>query len=316
METARPLIADSAAAVNRAVLLAVIAHLIWGFAALYWVVLQPLSAWDILAHRMFWSAPTLAVALLCMGRLRRAWAIFRQPALFRLLCASALAQAVNWGLFVWAVTHGQATEAGLGYFLLPLLNMIIGVLAFKEILTRPQLLAFAFAGVGLIVLIAENRGVPWVALGVAVSFGLYGILRKNIDIGAVEGLFAETMLLAPLAAVWLYFHGGAGFSAHGMLIDAFLVGAGLFTVVPLFCFVQAARALPLSIMGLLFYVGPSGQLFVAVFIFDEPMNAFEFAGYCLIWSGLLLVISDNLRRLRRLKRLRRKRRKRHPQPAA
>ena len=150
----------------------------------------------------------------------------------------------------------------------------------------------------MLILIVENRGLPWVALGVAVSFGLYGAIRKGVSIGAVEGLFLETVLLAPLALIWLWSRDWGGLGVHGGSVDAFLLGAGVMTTVPLACYVAASRMLPLSAMGLVFYLGPTCQLFVAICIFGEPMNPVQLFSFSLVWLGLAFIVLDTMRRYR------------------
>jgi RarD protein len=196
--------------VNRGTALTIIANLIWGFAALYWIETQPIGPVDLLAHRALWSVPVLVACLLWMGRLCGALAIFTRPGALGLMAASATTQAANWGIFLWAVTSGRATEASLGYFLLPLLNIAFGIYLFGEQIGRAQRIAISLAGLGMLILIAENRGLPWAALGVAVSFGLYGVIRKKVTVGAIEGLFVETLLMAPLALLWLMYRQDRG----------------------------------------------------------------------------------------------------------
>jgi chloramphenicol-sensitive protein RarD len=176
-------------------------------------------------------------------------------------------------------------------------------LLFREQVDRAQWIAIGLAGIGMLILIAENRGLPWVALGVAVSFGLYGAIRKKVSIGAVEGLFVETALLAPLALLWLLNSDWGGLGQHGTRVDLFLLGAGVMTVVPLACYVLASRMLPLTALGLVFYLGPSCQLFVAICIFGEPLNPVQLFSFVLVWLGLAFVVADTFRRYRSMRAL-------------
>jgi chloramphenicol-sensitive protein RarD len=288
---------------NRGTLLASTAYLIWGFAALYWVETQPVDPIDLVAHRALWSVPVLLLCLAWIGRLRAGLAMLGQPRTLALMAASATAQAVNWGIFLWAVTNERATEASLGYFLLPLINVAIGILLFREQVGRAQWIAIGLAGVGMLILIAENRGLPWVALGVAVSFSLYGAIRKKVSIGAVEGLFVETALMAPLALLWLLYRDWGGLGQYSTRVDLFLLGAGVMTVVPLACYVAASRMLPLTALGLVFYLGPSCQLFVAICIFGEPLNPVQLFSFVLVWLGLAFVVADTFRRYRSMRAL-------------
>ncbi|MEP5766606.1 MAG: EamA family transporter RarD [Halieaceae bacterium] len=288
---------------TRSLLLATIAYLIWGFAALYWVETQPVSALDLVAQRAVWSMPVLLLLLLYLGRLRSTAQLLLQRKTLLVIGASATAQACNWGLFLWAVTHNRATEASLGYFLLPLINVALGIFLFRETIDRPQFIAICLAALGMLMLIVENGGLPWVALGVAVSFGLYGAIRKAVTIGTVEGLAMETSLMFPLALAWLWLSGWGGLGQHGPRVDLFLLGSGVITVVPLLCYVAAAQRLPLTAMGLVFYLGPSCQLYVAVCLFGEPMNPVQLASFALVWLGLAIVAADSLRRMRSVRAL-------------
>jgi len=283
--------------------LACISYLIWGFAALYWIETQPVSPLDLVAHRAIFSVPVLIILLLFMGRLAAGLRMLSQPRTLLIMLASATAQAANWGIFLWAVTHERATDASLGYFLLPLFNVAIGVFLFRERIDRAQRIAIALATLGMVILVVENGGLPWAALGVAVSFGIYGAIRKGVDVAAVEGLFLETLLMAPFALLWLLYRDGGGLGAHGARVDVFLLGAGLMTVVPLACYVVASRLMPLSAMGLVFYLGPSCQLFVAICIFGEPMNPVQLFSFSLVWLGLALIAADTMRRYRSVRAL-------------
>ena len=283
---------------NRGLLLATCAYLIWGFAALYWVQTAPVSPLDLVAHRAAWSVPVVALCLLVMGRLLATLRLLADPKTMLIVACSALLQATNWAIFLWAISNERAAEASLGYFLLPLINVAIGIIVFKERIDLPQKIAIAFAVVGMLVLIGENRGLPLVALGVAVSFSIYGAVRKGIQLGAVEGLLLETLVMLPFAATWLVLRDGAGLGMHGLRVDAFLLGAGVMTAVPLMCYVAASRLTALSALGLVFYLGPSSQLFVAICIFGEPMNPVQLFAFALVWVGLGFVVADSLKRLR------------------
>lgn len=288
---------------NPGMLAAIGAHLIWGFAPLYWVQTTPVAATDIIAHRVLWSVVLLSLLLLALGRFGATLREMFRGRTLAVIATSATAQACNWGIFVWAVTHDRAAQASLGYFLLPLVNVAIGVLVLRETIDRAQAIAIAFAFVGLCLLVFENRGLPWVALGLSISFGSYGLVRKLVRIGAIEGLAMETAFLAPLALGWMALSGGAGLGEHGTRVDLFLVGSGVMTTVPLVLYVAASHRLALTAMGLAFYLGPTCQLLVAVFLFGEPLNPFELLSFGLVWLGLGVIIADTLRRYRNVRAL-------------
>jgi chloramphenicol-sensitive protein RarD len=283
---------------NQGMLLALAAHLIWGFAALYWIQARPVEAVDLIAHRALWSVSLLILLLLVMGRLASTLRMMAAPRTLAVMATSAAAQSANWGIFLWAVTHERATEASLGYFLLPLVNVAIGVLVLRETIDRAQAIAITLACLGLTLLVIERGGLPWVALGLAISFGIYGLVRKLVRIPPVEGLAMETALMTPAALYWMITTGGAGLGQHGFRVDLFLLGAGIMTSVPLLLYVAASHRLTLTAMGLAFYIGPSCQLFVAVMLLGEPLNPVQLSSFGLVWLGLAVIVADTLRRYR------------------
>lgn len=272
----------------------------WGFSALYWRLLQPVQPLDIIAHRALWALPFCALVLLALGRLRPALAVLRQPRQALLLAASASVIAANWWLFIWSVGAHRLTEASLGYFIQPLVVVVIGMALFGERPARAHWIALGFVAAGIAVYASALRSPPWLALALSVSFGFYGALRKFVSVGSLDGLFIETLLLAPLALGWVLLHDGAGFGAHGAGTDTLLVLSGAFTALPLIAFVTAARKLSLLTMGLVFYLNPSCQLLVAVCWMGEPVGAGTAWGFALVWTGVLFYLAQMLRLRRRL----------------
>ncbi len=278
--------------------LGVAAAVWWGVAPIYWRLLETVSIEDLLAHRVLWSIPVLVLALVLRGRLASACSLLLHWPSLRVLIFSALLGAVNWIIFLWAVAEHQVAAVSLGYFLLPLINIVFGVFLFKETLDSAQKLAIAFAILGLATLTISMGGLPWAALGVALSFGAYGAVRKGVVIDAVEGVFVEILVLAPLAVAWLVYSGGASLAqGQGFFIDLMLLGAGLVTALPLMAYVAASRLASLSSLGLISYLNPSVQLFVAVCYFGEPLEPVKFFAYCLVWAGLVLCMLDQFRKL-------------------
>ncbi len=282
-------------------LAAVSAHLVWGVAPLYWVMIPQVDSFDLVAHRALWALLFLLMILALLGRLGSTFNQLRERRTLTTIACSATAQACNWCLFVWAVTHDRATEASLGYFLLPLVNVAVGVLVLREGIDRAQGIAIMLAVLGLGLLLIDNGGLPWVALGLSLSFGTYGLVRKVVTIGALEGLTMETLFMAPAAIAWLWHSGGGGFGQHGLSVDLLLAGGGVLTIVPLLLYVAASHRLALTAMGLAFYIGPSMQLLVAVFIFEEPIRPVQLTSFALVWIGLGFIIADTIRRVRRIK---------------
>jgi chloramphenicol-sensitive protein RarD len=288
---------------QRGAIYGVTAYLIWGFAALYWVQTDPVDPRDLLSHRALWSVPFVFVCLMFSGRLRPALAVLGRPRTLFIMACAALCGALNWLIFLWAITNGQATEASLGYFLLPLLNVVIGLTLFRESIDTAQKIGIAFAVAAVLVQLVYYGGLPVVALGLALSFGLYGAIRKKVTVESLEGLFIETLLMAPFALAWVIWRDGAGLGSYGLKVDLFLLAAGAYTAVPLIAYVAASRLLPLTALGLVFYIGPTAQLLVAVFYFKEPFDTVQAVAFGLVWVGLLVVTLDNLRRGRALRRM-------------
>lgn len=290
---------------QRGTLLGVTAYLIWGVGALYWIRTQPVAVTDVVAHRIAWSLPFVSICLLIAGsgRLGRALALLKQPRIVFIMACAALAGATNWLIFLWAVTHGHATEAALGYFLLPLINVVVGLTVFRETLVGAQKIGIAFALAAVILQLVYFGELPLVALGVALSFGLYGAIRKGVAVESMEGLLLETLMLAPFAIAWLVYTNGGGLGQHGLQVDLFLLGAGAYTAIPLITYVAASRMLPLTALGLVFYIGPTTQLLVAVMVFKEPIQSFQMLAFGLVWIGLVIVTLDSRRRAVALKRV-------------
>ena len=284
---------------QRGTLLGVTAYLIWGFAALYWVMAEPVPPTDLLAHRAFWSLPFVFLVLLFSGRLRRALALLKEPRTLGIMALAAGFSAANWLVFLWAVTNGQATEASLGYFLLPLINVVIGLTLFRETIDTAQKVGVGFALAAVLLQLVYYGGLPLVALALSLSFGIYGAIRKKVSVESIEGLFIETLLMSPFALAWIYYRDGAGLGQYGLTVDLVLLGAGAMTAVPLLAYVAASRLLPLTALGLVFYIGPSAQLLVAVLIFKEPFTLVQLIAFGLVWVGLIIVTLDNIRRTRR-----------------
>ena len=290
---------------QRGTLLGVTAYLIWGFAALYWIQTEPVDPRDLLAHRALWSLPFVALCLAVFGRgrLLAALSLLKQPRTVGIMACAAFCGALNWGIFLWAVTHQRATEASLGYFLLPLFNVVVGLTLFRETIDNAQKIGIAFAVAAVLLQIIYHGGLPLVALGLPLSFGLYSAIRKGVKVESVEGLLLETLLMAPFAIAWLVYRDGGGLGQYGTRVDLFLLGAGVFTAVPLMNYVAASRLLPLTALGLVFYIGPTAQLLVAVLIFGEPFHSVQLIAFALVWVGLGVVTIDSLRRARRLRHL-------------
>lgn len=282
---------------------ALTANIIWGSFPLYWALLPGVEALEILAHRIIWTLPFAAV-MVSVGRQWRLVArVLRTPRQLALLTLTACLIALNWGLYIWSVTHGRVVEASLGYYLTPLVTVLLGVIAFGERPRRLQWLAVGFAVAGVAMLVIGVGHLPWVALTLATSFGLYGALRKRAVADSAAGLFLETAVLAPVAlsgVLWLLLGGGGAFLHGGARTDLLLVGAGVMTAVPLLTYVAGARRLPMMTLGILFYVNPTLQLLLGVLVFEEALTRGQIVSFVLIWLGIAVYLLDGILRRRPL----------------
>jgi chloramphenicol-sensitive protein RarD len=236
------------------------AYLLWGLFPLYWPLLQPSTAIEVLAHRILWSLAVVVVLLAVLGRLRGVVAALRDPAKAWRLALAAVVIAVNWGTYIYGVSSDQVVETSLGYFVNPLVTVLMGVVVLGERLRRLQWVAFGLAFVAVVVLTVENGRPPWIALVLAFSFGTYGLLKKTARTGAVEGLGVETLvLLVPAAAyvAWLSATGASTFGTEGPGHAGLLALSGVVTAIPLLLFGAAASRVPLTTLGLLQYLAPT-----------------------------------------------------------
>lgn len=282
------------------ILSAALAFLCWGLFPLYFHALHEVPPLQILAHRVLWSLLFLAIVL----SVRRQWtwlpALLSQPRVVASFGLSAILLSGNWLLYIWAVNNGHVIESSLGYFINPLFNVMLGYLVLKERLRPVQWTAIAIAGLGVAWLAWQGGHPPWIALALAASFGGYGLMRKTAKLGALEGLSFETLLLLPFAAayvIWLTLHGQNSFltSEHDST-RWLLVAAGPITAIPLLLFANGARRIPLSVLGLLQYIGPTIQLALGIYLFHEAFTGPRLTGFALIWGALALYAGEGLLR--------------------
>ncbi|CAN5289009.1 EamA family transporter RarD [soil metagenome] len=290
---------------SRGVALGVAAWAMWGFFPLYWPLLEPAGAVEILAHRIFWSMLVMlgVVLLLRRGRLRATVADRRT--LLLLVLAAALIS-TNWGVYIYGVNSDHVVETSLGYFINPLVSVLIGVLVLGERLRRLQWVALAIAGTAVLALTVQYGRPPWIALALAVSFGCYGLVKKTADTGAVESLVIETLVVAPVALGYLTvltLQGTSTFAEHGSGHVLLLIGTGVITVIPLLCFNGAATRIPLSTLGLLQYLTPTVQFVLGLVVFGEPMPTMRWVGFGLIWIALVIFTAESLRHRRQTRLL-------------
>lgn len=285
---------------NSGVTAALLAYGLWGLMPLYFRLMAPATAIEVVAHRIVWSLALLLLWLGVLGQLGPLWRRLDARLLARLALA-ALLVSINWLTYVWAVTHGRTLDASLGYFLLPLFNVALGVLLLDERLTRGEWIGVMLAALGVGYLALVSPRLPWVALVLAASFGVYGLVKKQTELPAAEGMALETGLIAlPALAVlgWLATRGQLAFGQAGAGTDALLISTGLMTTVPLVAFAVAARRLTLAALGMLQYISPTLQFLLGVFVLHEPVDAQRLAGFAAVWLGLLVFSAGAYRRHR------------------
>jgi chloramphenicol-sensitive protein RarD len=278
------------------------AYGMWGLVPLFWPLLKPAGAAEILAHRMVWSLAFVAVALLFVRRWAWAGELVRRPRRLALVTVAAAVITVNWGVYIWAVNSGHVVEASLGYFINPLVTIAMGVLILKERLRPVQWVAVATGFAAVVVLTVGYGRPPWISLCLAFSFATYGLVKKKVDLGGVESLAAETAIqfLPALGyLLWLTAHGDSTFVTEGAGHATLLASTGIVTALPLVCFGAAAIRVPLSTLGLLQYLAPVFQFLLGILYFHEAMPLERWAGFALVWLALILLTGDALRSARR-----------------
>lgn len=279
------------------------AFLIWGLTPMYWKLLKQVPPLELLAHRIVWALVLVALWMTLRGRWPALRAACRQPATVLTLATSTCLIAFNWGLFIYAVNTDHVLSTSLGYFINPLVSVLLGLVVLRERLNRRQWVAVALAGIAVSILTVRVGHVPWLSLGLAVSFAFYGLLRKTVAADAVVGLTFETAALTPVAGgllVWLSRRGVGAFGHSGATIDILLVVAGAVTAIPLIMFTLGARRLPLSTVGLLQYIAPTCTFLLAVFHYGEPFTVIHGVTFGLIWIALAIYTSDLRQRLRKV----------------
>lgn len=280
---------------NPGIVYAASAYLCWGLFPLYFRALSEVPAFEVLVHRVLWSLVFL-IGLLA-ARKQWAWlgASLKNPRLMAAFALSALLLSTNWVTYIWSVANHHVIDASLGYFITPLVNVLLGFSVLGERPRSAQWAAVGLAAAGVAWLTAQTGGVPWIALVLAGSFGVYGLLRKVATLGALEGLSLETMLLAPAALAllgWWTAQGQAHLVGHDLTVSLLLIGVGPITAIPLLMFAAGARRISMTTLGLLQYIGPSIQLALGVWLFGESFGQARMIGFALIWLALVIYSLD------------------------
>lgn len=283
---------------NKGLPYALLAYVAWGFLPLYWKALDEVPAWEILGHRVVWSTVFL-LAMLVVTRQLKAWRAAMKNALtFRLVLVSSLLISTNWLVFIWAVNHGHMVETSLGYYMNPLLNVLLGVVFLKERLHAGQWTAIGLALCGVAVVTVEYGRLPWVSLVLAGTFAVYGLFKKQTRMDSTIGLTWETILVAPVAAGYLLFLQASGGTGTGELDSwgwVLLLLAGAATVMPLYWFSQAAKHLPLSTIGFIQYIGPTITLAIGVWVYHESFGTARWISFGFIWAALVVYTYSSVR---------------------
>lgn len=291
---------------RRGFLLGVAAYSLWGAFPLYWPLLEPAGAVEILAHRVLWSAVTMAVVVVVLRRTRSVRSVVRDRRRFLLLAIAAIVISLNWATYIWGVNNGRVVETSLGYFINPLVTVLMGVLVLGERLRRLQWIAVAIASLAVVVLTLDYGRLPYVALVLAFSFGSYGLAKKQANVDAVTSLTIETAVIAPVAGLyvaWLVATGASSVGSEGLGHALLFTTTGIVTAIPLLCFGAAAIRVPLVVLGLLQYLAPVIQFALGVLVFREDMPPGRWIGFGLVWVALVIFTAEAINHRRRQLRL-------------
>ncbi|PAQ16580.1 protein RarD [Bacillaceae bacterium SAOS 7] len=271
------------------------AYLLWGLFPIYWKWLEHVAADEILANRVFWSFASMVLFLLFTRKIRKLkatlQAIKKKPKQAAALIVASLLVSLNWFLFIWAVNHDRIIETSLGYYINPLMTVLLGVFILKESLSKAQIFSFILAMGGVLVLTVSYGQFPWISLGLAVTFALYGLAKKMIQVDAAIGLTLETAVVTPAALAFLvftYMNGDLSLFSYSVSTDLLLMIGGTVTAIPLLLFAQGAQKIPLYMIGFLQYVTPTMTLLLGIFVYDEPFTSVQLTAFSFIWMALLL----------------------------
>ncbi len=291
---------------RRGLLLGASAYTLWGVFPLYWTVLEPAGAVELLAHRIVWSVLTMVLVLVLWRRVDAFRALLRDRRKVLLLAAAAVVITINWGGYIWGVNNDRVVETSLGYFINPLVTVLMGVLVLGERLRRLQWVAMGVALVAVVLLAVDYGRPPWVALVLAFSFGTYGLLKKQAAVEAVESITLETLVMAPVALAYVAFlaeTGRSNFGSHGLGHALLITTTGIITAVPLMLFGAAAIRVSMVSLGLLQYLAPTIQFVLGLVVFHEDMPASRWIGFSLVWVALVVFTVEALNHRRRQLRL-------------
>lgn len=290
--------------VKAGVLFAIAAYSMWGVAPMYFKLIAQIPAAEILVHRIVWSVLVLVMLVLAAGHINKVRDALGNKRVLQVLLISGLLLAGNWWLFIWAVNNDHLLDASLGYYINPLLNVFLGRIFLGEKLRRLQQFAVVMAIVGVSILIFSYGQVPWIALILAGSFGVYGLLRKQVAVDSLPGLLIESCMMLPFAIIYwfLYASDASNMFTNDWSLNLILIGAGIVTTAPLLCFTAAARRIMYSTLGFFQYIGPSIMFGLAVFLYAEPLSDARLITFAFVWLALAIFSVDSLHAYRMNKR--------------
>ncbi len=277
---------------------ALVAYLLWGFMPFYMKAVAHIPALEVVAHRVVWSVPIAAVVLIWLGRTQDIRAAFRSPRTMGMALITAGLITVNWSIYVWSIAAGRAIETALGYYINPLFSIFLGAILLRESLDGRQKAAIALAVAAVGILAYESGGVPWVSVGLALTWGFYAFFKKSLPVGPNQGFFLEVLILTPPALGFIIYteiNGTGHFGDTGPADMLLLMGCGVVTAVPLMIYANGAKLLRLSTIGIMQYIAPTMIFFIAVFAFKEPFGPYKLAAFVLIWIALAIYTSSLLR---------------------
>ncbi|MCA1438965.1 EamA family transporter RarD [Ensifer sp. IC4062] len=267
------------------------AYLLWGFLPFFMKAVAHIPAPEVVAHRIVWSVPLAGLVLLSLGRTQELKTALRSPSMLRMATLTAVLITINWGIYVWAIGAGRAIETALGYYINPLFSIFLGAVLLKERPNAAQMVAIALAAIAVAVLAFDAGGLPWVSIGLCISWGFYAFFRKTLPIGPNQGFFLEVLLLSIPAIgyiLWLEATGQGHFGDTGVADVLWLLSCGVVTAVPLMIYANGAKLLRLSTIGIMQYIAPTMIFVIAVFVFHEPFGTAKLIAFALIWGALVV----------------------------
>ena len=292
---------------TKGVIYAIAAYTLWGVLPVYWKLIDSVFSMEILSNRIVWAFVFTIVIIGVTKQWEELKLIARDKKQMLYIFIASILIAFNWGLYIWAVNSDKIVDASLGYYINPLLAVVLGVVIFKEKLSFLQGGALFIAFIGVIIKTMQYGKIPWISLGLAISFALYGATKKSIKANSIVGLTLETIMLTPAALAYIgvrQFSGVGAFQKEGVVVILLLIGAGIVTAVPLLLFASGARRLPMSVLGFTQYISPTISLVIGIFVYHEGFTAIDVVGFCFIWVALVMYSISQIREVRSKKYIR------------